>query len=68
MAATAALPRVLVNQSYYARVVRGATAEGDKAFLSEARAQGDLELLDRLADWHNPSGVRPEALLRNHRK
>jgi RNA polymerase sigma-54 factor len=31
-----ALPRVLVNQSYYARVVRGATAEGDKAFLSEA--------------------------------
>ncbi|SDO31213.1 RNA polymerase, sigma 54 subunit, RpoN/SigL [Methylobacterium phyllostachyos] len=31
-----ALPRVLVNQSYYARVVRGATADGDKAFLSEA--------------------------------
>ncbi|TXM69876.1 RNA polymerase factor sigma-54 [Methylobacterium sp. WL12] len=31
-----ALPRVLVNQSYYARVVRGAKAEGDKAFLSEA--------------------------------
>jgi RNA polymerase sigma-54 factor len=31
-----ALPRVLVNQSYYARVVRGASAEGDKAFLSEA--------------------------------
>ncbi|WP_375409017.1 RNA polymerase factor sigma-54 [uncultured Methylobacterium sp.] len=30
-----ALPRVLVNQSYYARVSRGATAEGDKAFLSE---------------------------------
>ena len=31
-----ALPRVLVNQSYYARVSRGARAEGDKAFLSEA--------------------------------
>jgi RNA polymerase sigma-54 factor len=31
-----ALPRVLVNQSYYARVVRGASADGDKAFLSEA--------------------------------
>ena len=30
-----ALPRVLVNQSYYARVARGAVAEGDKAFLSE---------------------------------
>ena len=30
-----ALPRVLVNQSYYARVSRGAVAEGDKAFLSE---------------------------------
>ncbi|MDO9426890.1 MAG: RNA polymerase factor sigma-54 [Methylobacterium sp.] len=30
-----ALPRVLVNQSYYARVSRGAQAEGDKAFLSE---------------------------------
>jgi RNA polymerase sigma-54 factor len=30
-----ALPRVLVNQSYYARVSRGAKAEGDKAFLSE---------------------------------
>ncbi|KAB1075710.1 RNA polymerase factor sigma-54 [Methylobacterium planeticum] len=29
------LPRVLVNQSYYARVSRGAAAEGDKAFLSE---------------------------------
>ncbi|GJD28943.1 RNA polymerase sigma-54 factor 2 [Methylobacterium adhaesivum] len=29
------LPRVLVNQSYYTRVVRGAVAEGDKAFLSE---------------------------------
>ncbi len=29
------LPRVLVNQSYYARVSRGAVAEGDKAFLSE---------------------------------
>ncbi|MBE7199203.1 MAG: RNA polymerase factor sigma-54 [Parafilimonas terrae] len=31
-----ALPRVLVNQSYYARVSRNARAEGDKAFLSEA--------------------------------
>lgn len=31
-----ALPRVLVNQSYYARVSRTARAEGDKAFLSEA--------------------------------
>ncbi|UMY18967.1 RNA polymerase factor sigma-54 [Methylobacterium organophilum] len=30
-----ALPRVLVNQSYYARVSKGAVAEGDKAFLSE---------------------------------
>ncbi|WP_082494274.1 MULTISPECIES: RNA polymerase factor sigma-54 [unclassified Methylobacterium] len=30
-----ALPRVLVNQSYYARVSRGAKADGDKAFLSE---------------------------------
>ncbi|NEU10776.1 RNA polymerase factor sigma-54 [Methylobacterium sp. BTF04] len=30
-----ALPRVLVNQSYYARVSRGAAADGDKAFLSE---------------------------------
>jgi RNA polymerase sigma-54 factor len=30
-----ALPRVLVNQSYYARISRGAAAEGDKAFLSE---------------------------------
>ncbi|MGU3536466.1 RNA polymerase factor sigma-54 [Methylobacterium sp. A54F] len=30
-----ALPRVLVNQSYYARVARGAAADGDKAFLSE---------------------------------
>lgn len=30
-----ALPRVLVNQSYYARVSRGASADGDKAFLSE---------------------------------
>ncbi|GJD35972.1 RNA polymerase factor sigma-54 [Methylobacterium aerolatum] len=31
-----ALPRVLVNQSYYARVSRNARADGDKAFLSEA--------------------------------
>ena len=31
-----ALPRVLVNQSHYARVSRNAAAEGDKAFLSEA--------------------------------
>ena len=31
-----ALPRVLVNQSYYARVSRTARAEGDRAFLSEA--------------------------------
>ncbi|WP_336488680.1 RNA polymerase factor sigma-54 [Methylobacterium nigriterrae] len=30
-----ALPRVLVNQSYYARVSRGAAAETDKAFLSD---------------------------------
>ena len=30
-----ALPRVLVNQSYYARVSKGAVADGDKAFLSE---------------------------------
>ncbi|WP_430911379.1 RNA polymerase factor sigma-54 [Methylobacterium sp. sgz302541] len=30
-----ALPRVLVNQSYYARVSRGAVADGDKSFLSE---------------------------------
>ncbi|MER2263769.1 RNA polymerase factor sigma-54 [Methylobacterium oxalidis] len=30
-----ALPRVLVNQSYYARVSRNAVADGDKAFLSE---------------------------------
>ena len=30
-----ALPRVLVNQSYYARVSRGAVAEGDRAYLSE---------------------------------
>lgn len=30
-----ALPRVLVNQSYYTRVQRGAVADGDKAFLSE---------------------------------
>ncbi|KMO39579.1 RNA polymerase sigma54 factor [Methylobacterium tarhaniae] len=30
-----ALPRVLVNQSYYATVSRGATTETDKAFLSE---------------------------------
>ena len=29
------LPRVLVNQSYYARVSRSAVAEGDKSFLSE---------------------------------
>ncbi len=31
-----ALPRVLVNQSYYAQVSRNAKADGDKAFLSEA--------------------------------
>ncbi|WP_132255494.1 RNA polymerase factor sigma-54 [Methylobacterium segetis] len=30
-----ALPRILVNQSYYARVSKGSVAEGDKAFLSE---------------------------------
>ncbi|MFH6785421.1 MULTISPECIES: RNA polymerase factor sigma-54 [Methylobacterium] len=30
-----ALPRVLVNQSYYATVSRGAATETDKAFLSE---------------------------------
>jgi RNA polymerase sigma-54 factor len=30
-----ALPRVLVNQTYYARVSKGAVADGDKAFLSE---------------------------------
>ncbi len=30
-----ALPRVLVNQTYYTRVSRGAVAEGDRAFLSE---------------------------------
>ena len=39
-----------------------------EAFRAEARAQGDEELLERLADWHNPSEVRPEALLRNHRR
>ncbi|GJD67845.1 RNA polymerase factor sigma-54 [Methylobacterium gnaphalii] len=30
-----ALPRVLVNQSYYSRVSKGAVADGDKSFLSE---------------------------------
>lgn len=30
-----ALPRVLLNQSYYARVAKDAVAEGDKSFLSE---------------------------------
>jgi RNA polymerase sigma-54 factor len=30
-----ALPRVLVNQSYYARVSKTAVADGDKTFLSE---------------------------------
>lgn len=30
-----ALPRVLVNQSYYARVTRGSKSEADRAFLSE---------------------------------
>ena len=30
-----ALPRVLVNQSYYARVSKGAVADSDKTFLSE---------------------------------
>ena len=30
-----ALPRVLVNQNYYARVARGAARDADRAFLSE---------------------------------
>ena len=30
-----ALPRVLVNQSYYSRVSKGAVADGDRSFLSE---------------------------------
>ena len=39
-----------------------------EAFRAEARAQGDEDLLERLADWRNPSVVRPAALLRNHRR
>ncbi|QRO02096.1 hypothetical protein JRI60_25340 [Archangium violaceum] len=36
-----------------------------EAFLARVREEGDEELLDRLADWHNPSAVRPASLLRN---
>jgi hypothetical protein len=36
-----------------------------ESFLAHARAEGDEELLERLADWHNPSAVRPASLLRN---
>ena len=30
-----------------------------------AEADADADLLDRMADWHNPSRIRPAALLRN---
>ncbi len=38
-----------------------------ESFLAHAREEGDEELLERLADWHNPSAVRPASLLRNRR-
>jgi hypothetical protein len=36
-----------------------------EAFLARAREEGDEDLAERLADWHNPSAVRPASLLRN---
>ncbi|MFL5353157.1 hypothetical protein [Archangium sp.] len=36
-----------------------------EAFLARAREEGDEDLAERLADWRNPSAVRPESLLRN---
>ncbi len=35
-------------------------------FLERARSDGDEALLARLADWRNPSKVRPRSLQRNH--
>ena len=36
-----------------------------EAFLARAREEGDEDLAERLADWRNPSAVRPASLLRN---
>jgi hypothetical protein len=36
-----------------------------EAFVARAREEGDDDLLARLADWRNPSAVRPASLLRN---
>ncbi len=39
---TDTLPRVLVNQSYYATVARGARSDTDRAFLSDCLQHGQL--------------------------
>jgi hypothetical protein len=36
-----------------------------EALVQGARAAGDDELLERIADWRNPSAVRSSALVRN---
>lgn len=38
-----------------------------EAFRTRALAEGDEDLAARLADWRNPSAVRPASLLRNRR-
>ena len=35
-------------------------------FLQRARTDADEALLEKLADWRNPSRVRPRSLQRNH--
>jgi hypothetical protein len=37
-----------------------------ESFVARARAEGDDDLAERLADWRNPSAVRPRSLARNH--
>ena len=37
-----------------------------ESFVARARAEGDDDLTERLADWRNPSAIRPRSLARNH--
>ena len=55
-----ALPTRLAAQVVYVR------EDVWEQFLQRARSDGDEALLSRLADWRNPSKVRPRSLQRNH--
>ncbi len=53
------LPRLLVNQSYYATVSRTAKNQGEKQFLAECLQTGELaHPQSRTARPHHPQGLR----------